>query len=141
MKKVYIITAGSYSDYRIVGVFDSKGLAKKFIEIFDPSHYCEIEEHELNPRLFEMQNGYKSYSLIMDKDGNSSGIEQLDGDSYDQDMPTYGFGFGKGPAYLLWHKCFAKDENHAIKITNELRTRLIAENKWPEPAKNKLFGD
>ena len=137
MKKVYIITAGSYSDYRIVGVFDDKELAKKFIELYDPSHYWGIEDWELNPHAFELQNGYKAYELKMDKDGNSSDISQLGEEGYEKDMPIYRFGAG----YLLWHKCFAKDENHAIKITNELRTRLIAENKWPEPIKNKPSED
>ncbi len=34
MDKVYIVTQGSYSDYRIVGVFDTKERAELFIESF-----------------------------------------------------------------------------------------------------------
>jgi len=30
----------------------------------------------------------------------------------------------------LFNYCFAKDKKHAIKVTNELRIRLIAEDTW-----------
>ena len=36
-----------------------------------------------------------------------------------------------GESQWMYTHCWAKDEQHAIKITNERRTRIIAENCWP----------
>jgi hypothetical protein len=49
-------------------------------------------------------------------------------DTYHSDLEEkYIIGYDKT---LLVNWCWAKDEKHAIKITNELRTRLIAEGKF-----------
>jgi len=113
------------SDYRISGVFDDKELAQKFVDTFSREYYdMGIEEWELNPYRIELGKNYKPYSLTMDKDGNSFDIEV------------------NASAYIgetLWRRdgkmvfgCLAKDQKHAIKIANEKRTQLIANNKWGE---------
>ena len=129
MKTAYIVTQGSYSDYHICGVFDKKELAEQYISAFGGGQrYDEmgIEEWELNPYKLELGKGYKPFFVRMDKEGNSS--EVLEEDS------TYGFRDGEGYGFDIennvYNHCFAKSTEHAIKITNELRAQLIAENKW-----------
>lgn len=52
-KNVYIITAGCYSDYQIVTVFDDKAKAKAFVEAYNKhknkyqDEYC-IETYKVN---------------------------------------------------------------------------------------------
>ena len=49
----YVVTSGEYDDYRIEGIFDSRGLAEdflgKFIEKRGESWDAVIEHRELNP--------------------------------------------------------------------------------------------
>ena len=52
MKKVYIVSAGSFDDYTILGVFDTEKAAKEFIENSNKDNWPgipNIEEHILNP--------------------------------------------------------------------------------------------
>ena len=48
-EKVYIVTAGEYSDYRILAVFSSKERAEDWIDhIGQYEDYCYIEEYEVD---------------------------------------------------------------------------------------------
>lgn len=59
--KVYIVTAGEYSDYRIVAVFDSEEKAKDYIDHGDRSDFNDIEEWTLNGE--SPDRGEKLYEL------------------------------------------------------------------------------
>lgn len=134
MKKIYVVTAGDYSDYQICGVFSSEDIAKKYIDSFKRGenswsyNEMEIEEWNLDPLKKEIAKGYFPYFVRMAKNGDTSDVHIEDSD--------YGFDRGNSTGFdrdgNLYHHCFAKDSIHAIKITNELRARTIAENKWPE---------
>ena len=123
-KTIYIVTQGSYSDYHICGVFSDKELAEKYKQTFSNAQLYDemrIEEWELNPFEAEIRKGYKPFFVRMGKDGNTQEVYEDDSTS-----EIYGFDIDNG----LYNHCFARNKRHAIKITNELRTRLIAENKW-----------
>lgn len=130
MKNVFIVTQGEYSDYHICGVFDKKELAEQFISAFEDDRgygdKMEIEEWNLNPHEFELCSGLKPYFVRMDINGNSIEPVEIGGTYGFSGVDRYGFDIHKN----LCNHCFAKDPKHAIKITNELRTRLIAEDKW-----------
>lgn len=132
MGKVFIVTSGSYSDYGIDAVFSSEELAKKFIESFAVSGYMsmDIEEWELNPFDEDLKRGRKPYMLRINKEGHAYDIELEDS--------TYGFDCQnrnqKKPFYdnkksLVLH-VFADDENHAIKIANEKRVKILEADAW-----------
>ncbi len=129
MKKIYLVTSGSYSDYKVEAVFDDKALAQKFIDSFKKGGWNEmgIEEFELNPHNQKLKKDYIPYFLRMDKVGKAYGIDVADS-SYGFENEDPGFDI-KGDMFL---HVFAKDETHAIKIANEKRAQLIAMNKWPE---------
>ena len=55
--KAYVVTKGSYSDYRIVGVFNKKALAEQYVDRYNlvhPGDYsgAGIEEYEMNGETF-----------------------------------------------------------------------------------------
>jgi hypothetical protein len=132
MKTIYVVTQGYNEDYHICGVFDSEPLAKRFIETFSSAQqwdFMGIEEWKLNPHKLEIGKGYKPFFVRMSKEGDMIEINESNsiyGFNDYRDGENWGFDFFDN----LFNHCFAKDEKHAIKITNELRTQLIAEDKW-----------
>ena len=123
MKNVYVVTEGSYSDYRICGVFDSKELAEKFTKSFEKD-LMEIEEYTLNPFLKEINEKYKAYFVRMTSEGKCLDVRLID--SFSCLDPKYSFDVKKN----LYCSVFAEDEKHAIKIVNEYRIQILASNTW-----------
>ncbi len=125
MKEIYVVTAGSYSDYHICAVFSTIELANAYAKVFSEA---DVEAWKLDVYENELRENCKPYFVRMTKEGNTEQIRIEDSDYGFGDENTYGFDVNKN----LYNHCFAKDEEHAIKITNELRTFLIAENKWKD---------
>jgi hypothetical protein len=128
MKTIYVVTSGSYSDYGINAVFDDEQLAKDFIAMFEKGNYIDmqIEEWKLNPEEENIRAKRKLYFLRMNKEGIASDIS-IEGSSFSIDyINTIQFDNKKN----LMVRCFADDEKHAIKIANEKRVQVIANNKW-----------
>ena len=125
--KVYLVTSGDYSDYGVDAVFTSEELANKFIRSFEKSYKeFRVEEYDLNPHEKQLRSGFYPFFVRMNKQGVC--VEVYKESSY------YGFGGYRTYSFdvekNLYNRVFAKDEKHAIKITNEKRTELIALNKW-----------
>ena len=118
MTTIYVVTEGQYSSYRIVGFFSTKDKADAFKGKFD----TRVEEYELDnlePGLY-----LSSYAVWMKRDGTCARVEErglVTPDAY-RLLP--------GP--YLFVQCFAKDEQHAVKIANEKRTQMIALGQWEE---------
>ena len=132
MKKIYVVTSGSYSDYGIDAIFDSRELAQSFIDSFDKSRgwtdFNDIEEWELNPNEPELKMNRKAYNLRMNKEGETQ-------NSVEHSKSTYGHREGLSISFTInseWMNvnCYADDEQHAIKIANEKRTQILALNRW-----------
>ena len=125
MKKMYLVTDGCYSDYHVMGVFDDKELAKKYIKSFGGG----IEEYELNPAEPFLRLGYKPYSLQIDIYGKYWTAEPIK-KSYWHDISDIGevdyYPKDKIMTLVLW----AKDKQHAIKIAREKRREFIVKMDW-----------
>ena len=119
MDKVFIVTTGVYSDYKIRAVFDDENMADNFTMMFRDEDVC-VEEYTLNEYSDTVKKGYKPYSVNMKCNGDVERVQLCDV----EDAGNWGCGAG-----ILYNYCLAKNENHAIKVTNELRVRLIAENQ------------
>ena len=125
--KVYLVTSGTYSDYKVDAVFESEELANKFIRSFKESYEeFMVEEYDLNPQEKQIRSGFYAFFVRMQKDGDCIKVEKESSYYGFGGDRTYGFDVNKN----LYNHVFAKDEKHAIKITNEKRTELIALNKW-----------
>jgi hypothetical protein len=127
--KVYIVTAGDYSSYHICGIFSTKVLAKKFINSFKRKNlfndFNDIVTWNLDNFKEYLEQKFKPYFVRMNKEGDTLCIEPSD-NNYINDYGNINFDI-KGNLYnYIW----AKDEEHAIKITNEKRIQLIEQDKW-----------
>ena len=130
MKKIYLVTQGNYSDYHVVSAFSEKALAQSFIDSFVKNDYepLEIEEYEIDKLSEQLRNGYKAYSVLMEKDGTCIEVEQVSC-LYPEKAQRESISFSYDKKYMDT-SMFAKDEKHAVKIANERRIRAIMANHW-----------
>lgn len=141
--KVYAVNSGIYSDYRIHAMFSTKEKATEFMFFFHDSDYNEIEEYTLDPPYVDLKKrGYSIWFILMLRDGTVEKVIRREGDGYETDMPLI-WERTKVPAYrgkgvpdCLRDEVWAKSEKHAIKIVNEHRTRMIANNEWKQPKRS-----
>lgn len=136
--KVYIVTAGCYSDYRIKAIFSTQELANEYVSLCQDLELNEIEEWELdNPIEF----GYV-VRVAMLRDGTVYSATKPRW----CELPPPDAHWTKRNilvtrewlALLSMHVSTGTDEltpevhrERAIKVTNEVRTRLLAMDKWP----------
>ena len=130
MKTIYVVTSGSYSDYGIDAIFDTKELAQAFIDSFRQggfNGFNDIDKWDLNPNESELKAHRKAFNLRMNKEGNIQSVENSNS--------AYGHKEGLNISFTInaeWMNvyCYADDEAHAIKIANEKRTQILALNRW-----------
>lgn len=77
--KIYVLTAGDYSDYRIVAVSESEKKAELLRVKLEPFVHdiIDIEEYETN----KYDDGIKkrpAYAIFFDKSGAAVGVNQMD---------------------------------------------------------------
>ena len=123
--KLYAVTSGCYSDYRVNAIFDDIEIAKLYQKAF---RCDDIEEYELNPHTEELKQGYKPYFVRMSKNGDLIDIEEC-GSCYE---PATHLDINNN----MYTQCMATSKEHAVKIANERRAMLIASDKWNENHKN-----
>ena len=132
--KIFIVTSGAYSDYHINAAFSTKENAEKYNKLYANSDFEDIEEFEVDDEM-ALINRIRDekitiYLVCMDRDGNiKETIKESPSISLVKELLT-----GKQKP-VLYADCMdmcviAKDEKHAIKIVNEKRTQMIANNEW-----------
>jgi len=121
--KVYIVTAGCYSEKSIEAVFTSKKKANEYVKGFSKGWdgFNDIEKFEADPEFEIVKN--KLYEVSMDKDGKVENAFVMN--SRSGNIEDCSFQDGKWCFY-----CDAKNKKHAIKIANEKRAYLIASDAW-----------
>lgn len=132
-KKIYIITEGEYSDYHITGVAEDRETAELLIKNWGRGQYI-IEEYYINSLddAKTIQNKTK-FEVTMWKNGNSNVMKS----NYQEG------GFLQDPRFFFWGgmqtggievvmelEVWANSKEHAVKIANEKRSRLIASGEW-----------
>lgn len=143
MHTVWVIEQGTYSDYRVVGVFSIKAKAERILEALKVSkdtYYDEptIAEWPLNPGFAQINARLDQWRVLMLRDGSVEDAKQVALSSYNLDGAEHLWERTKAPAYagkgvpdaldvVVW----AKDKKHAIKIVNERRAQMIATEQWP----------
>jgi hypothetical protein len=142
MNEVYLVTRGRYSDYSVHGVFADKSLAEEYAQQISNSYNtAKVETRPIITNLI-VPVGHRAYDLIMDIDGNASDIEneevyddlldrsqpELDFVTERYEIPSHYIQTGRYRFYVVTDK----GQEGAIKIANERRVRMIAENTWPE---------
>jgi len=142
---IWVVEQGSYSDYRVVGVFSTKENADKIaalLNVDSPSDEATVDEWVFDPGIKELNAGKSLYFVQMQKDGTVERVQLREFSSYE--LRSAGraemWRRSTAPAYrggpntfdVMWMTCWAKDETSAIKITNERRSEMIASGKWDQ---------
>jgi hypothetical protein len=130
MTTIYVVTQGEYSDYRIVAVYDTKDAAEYHAEHLLGEWKPEdvwVEEYELNPQRAIINDKLLPLMVTMTREGDTSHIEKCDVEDASNGCVNLGCHGSDGRFYVL-----ARNEQHAVKIANERRTRLIADGIWDE---------
>lgn len=135
--KLYVVTAGYYSDYHICGIFESEEKAKLYVELNDSSTGCWNEgmeyhcEDTLDDRLMDANDTRKLYSVNVNPDTG----RMIVGEDEDHDHLT------PDPYYAKFHECQTYDWNkqqevtiHSIQVLadNEEKALKIALDKYAE---------
>lgn len=141
LKRVWVIEQGSYSDYRVVGVFSSEANAKLLAVAINSAEHvyarAEVAEWSLDPAVSELRQGHALHCVLMRRDGTVERVNRKDISGYEISGDVHIWERSKAPAYkgqgiedALDATVWAKDEDHAVKIANEHRTRMIASGEW-----------
>lgn len=118
---MWLVSTGEYSDYHVIGVFSTRkkaALAQKL-------HNASFLEEEVLDKIPEHPPGLLPWSVDMDVDGNTHKVDR-ESVEYVKTNEWEPYGDGVHVVFNMW----AKDEEHAVKIANERRVKLIASNQW-----------
>ena len=129
--KVYIVTDGCYSDYTIRGVFSTEEKAKEYAAFFNDAN--EIEEYDLDAP-FDFPTGMKPCNVHMGKDGNGN-IYWTDPEGFRESAAKISISYHGTP--FLYRSMWARDKEHALKSTNEIRAMMIATGEWDRQVQEK----
>ena len=141
MKSIWVIEKGSYSDYRVVGVYSTKEGAELVCAKINGEESYElavVSEWPLDPGMEAINQGLSPFVVHMLRDGTTEKIwmDESDFEYTLNDRPTI-WRRSSAPAYqgknipdCLTARVFAKDSQRAVKIANEHRTRMIASGEW-----------
>lgn len=128
MSIMYVVKNGYYSDTKNVGVFDDPVLAQRCAELYTESY---IETFELNKLEHTIPDGYYAYSVSMERDGEVYYCEKT-GLTRRWERLWFIDNYDESRGKELFMIVYARDEDHAVKIVNERRLFLIANNEWEE---------
>ncbi|MFB6290774.1 MAG: hypothetical protein ABEJ25_03480 [Candidatus Bipolaricaulia bacterium] len=131
MNKVYIVSDGCYDDYRILGIYTDQEAAEN---LASHSEEMRVEEHILNREVDLFKQGKCPYLVVMDVNGNNlEGIQDIQATPFPglTDYIGYEITYAKNEGKpMLSNICWAMNGEEAIKITDDLRNRLIARDEF-----------
>jgi hypothetical protein len=136
MTTLWELSDGEYSDYHIIGVYSTEENAEAAAKIFGGT----VGPITLDPGVDQVRAGLSPWEVSMRQDGNNAfallGYRPNEKPRGMYKIEAY-MGFSKERLLVLHADVWARDKEHAIKIVNELRARLIATNafvptKWGE---------
>lgn len=126
--KVYLVSSGSDSDYAIIAVFSTLEKAKEYIAAINASTMSRY--HELNDEIEEYEldcppQDWFAVRVVITKDGSASAYNVIE-EGGELGRPHF---TAMGELQLV-NTVRTTDRQQAIKVTNELRARLLALNAW-----------
>jgi hypothetical protein len=134
-QKIWVIEQGDYSDYRVVGVYSTRENAELALTMTGG----DISEWKMDPGIEEARAGFSRWAVAMRRNGDTVEVSSVGGIEESSDVePCQPYEPGRfAKAYVPGERrirpvVWARDAQHAVKIVNEYRTRLIAEGKWEE---------
>ena len=116
---------GCYSDTDVVGVYTTRELAERAESLAGGGGYLVEFEADMIPKH---EPGRRLFEVWMKRTGDAQGsIGLLSAFDSEEGTSVWNYGIGqRGWSFRVW----ARDAEHAVKIANEKRAMLIAQ----EPA-------
>lgn len=123
--KVYIVTAGEYSDYRIERVFSTKDKAQEYLNHLGNTHNASMGEYILDK---ETPHGLFAYCVYIDEKDGSSSSELVSFNKIDGYRRKNAFQYhdNRNGNKFYWFNIEARDATHAIKIASERLMQIKA---------------
>lgn len=123
MAKVYVITAGSYSDYHICAVSLDQQKAEALAKFYTKHGYDKagVEEYEADYEYDRIESGCQMYIVTFDEQGD---VEHIELDSAPMSENVF-LSWGRSVKAEVW----AKDAKAAVKIAAEKRAMYLAEKE------------
>lgn len=129
MKKVYVVTAGEYSDYHIEAIFSSK---EKAIELVSKSSHLDLNEYEIDKPITD----FIFIQVHMKKNGDVSKTMKQIGEFISDGFYRFNVFTSRSDDELIWI-VKTDNEKRAIKATNEKRSQIIAAECWNDNKKTR----
>lgn len=125
MTTIYVVSTGDYSEYHIVGICSTKEKA----EILQTATNADgIEEWPLDELADFAAQGYRGWAVYMQKCGN---VLKCYEHPLEDENSVRKYLLREGEVIVRFY-CNAKSQDHAVKIANEKRAQMIANNEWSE---------
>lgn len=125
MTSVFMVTDGWYSDYRVLGIYSTRELAERAREMYVAGN--EVDEIELNT-MPDAPPGLFAWLVEMDFNGNTCRCQRM---SCENHRPrAYIYKSSGRPTGTMTAYVWAESNEHAVKIANEWRVRIVATNQW-----------
>lgn len=127
MSKIYIVTDGDYSDYRIVGASTSKEAAERIKTALGADYLEEFEDGGsaiISPGLRPFFVKISMLGVVHSVGSVTNPYDFQARFDWDGNISTG-----------MW----AQDTEHAIKIANERRAQLVALDAWEDEDRLKDF--
>ena len=136
-ESVWVVDMGD----SIVGAYSSRENAERIaarIRAADPQACADVIEWPLDPGIEALDKGLTRYLVAMRRNGTIKTVE-VDDDAWAYGRVTNEIEFWPGALHndrepLLVAHVFARDEQEAIRWTDERRRETIASGLWPKPA-------
>ena len=133
--KIYLVSKGEYSDYRILGAYSTQENAETAADLFGG----EVEEYEIDQYIEQIRAGLKMYQVSMKFNGDTWFVYELEQNQEEEHRLGWSF---VGESYreieiTLYASVWANSKEHAAKIVNEHRARMIASGEWSK-AENEI---
>lgn len=123
---VFVVTAGSYSDYRVCGIYSTREKAERAKDVFNADN--DIEEWTLD-EMPECPPGLVAWRVHIQKDGAAKASRtEAPVHAHWMELVPYSTSGNGGCTTEM----YAADEKHAIKIANERRIQALALGTWNE---------
>ena len=128
-KRVYVVTSGEYSDFRIEGIFTTRKKAILAKALIIDSN--DVEERVLDEATPPIGRGLDLFTVRIKKDGIHKVFKEgyITGDyiSKANNKKCIPFNWDKS---MMECYIWARDEQHARKIANERRAMILASGLW-----------
>jgi hypothetical protein len=126
--KVWLCSDGSYSDYSVTAIYSDEATARLVTAAYGWDN--EPEEMDLDPEIpQEVRDGLSAYGVLMWENGDVHRVSKEEDDWYKEGRWIDNYRDWDNPprtGRLFGMNCWARDEQHAIKIANERRIMSLA---------------